>query len=800
MASSLGFHIILACMGIAFPAIVMIAHYRGLRYGDGVALLLARRWSKVMAVLVAVGAVSGTVLSFDMGLLWPGLMGRYGSVIGIPFTFEGVFFLLEAVFTAIYLFGWDRLPRWAHFWSLVPVVVSGILGALSVVAANSWMNDPSGYTMSGGQITRVDPVAVFFNGATAYEVPHMVLAAYMVAGGLAATPYAVGLLRGRRDRYHRLGFGIPFTVAVIATPFQIGVGDTAARAIAAQQPVKFASMEYVPHTTRGATEWIAGIWSHGHVVAGIPLPDVDSLLVGFSPHTRVVGWDTVPAALRPPLPTLIHLSFDLMVGIGTLFLLWGLWLAWAWWRHRDLPGGRAAGVPGRGRAVRDRRGGGHGGRLGGHRGRSAAVDRLPGAADQPGGHHGRRGDRHADCDPDHLRHPDGGHLGGAGRDDAALASRVRPARGTGALRATGPGGRPAAGGVPVIADVVAAVLVVVSTAYAALAGADFGGGIWDLLAGSTARGAEPRRRIDQSITPVWESNHVWLVIALVILWTGFPAAFAAIFTTLFVPLSVAALGIVLRGAGFAFRAQIRPVRWQMAAGGTFALSSLLTPFFLGTVIGAVVTGRVHGSGDPVGSWVNPTSLLTGVLFVAVSAYLAAVYLTVDSERDGEPGMRSYFLRRALAAAVVSGALAAVTLAVLHTTANPVFTELLAGRALPLVVISVLAGAAVLILLIRDMPRAARPMAVIAVAAVICGWALAQYPYLLPPGLTVREAAAPAGTEAAELVVVALIVVLVGPSFVLLFRLAQRGRLAESEPTSESMLPPDPGQAPGGGMM
>lgn len=340
MASSLGFHIILACMGIAFPAIVMIVHYRGLRYGDMDALLLARRWSKVMAVLVAVGAVSGTVLSFDMGLLWPGLMGRYGSVIGIPFTFEGIFFLLEAVFTAIYLFGWDRLPRWAHFWSMVPVVISGILGALSVVAANAWMNDPSGYTMSGGRITSVDPVAVFFNGATAYEVPHMVLAAYMVAGGLAATPYAIGLLRGRRDRYNRLGFLVPFSVAAIATPFQIGVGDTAARAIASQQPVKFASMEYVPQTTRGATEWIGGIWLHGHVVAGLPLPDVDSLLVGFSPHTKVVGWDSVPAALRPPLPTLIHLSFDLMVGIGTLFLLWGLWLAWAWRRHRDLPAGR----------------------------------------------------------------------------------------------------------------------------------------------------------------------------------------------------------------------------------------------------------------------------------------------------------------------------------------------------------------------------------------------------------------------------------------------------------------------------
>jgi cytochrome d ubiquinol oxidase subunit I len=342
MGSSLGFHIILACMGIAFPAIVMAAHYRGLRHGDQVALLLARRWSKVMAVLVAVGAVSGTVLSFDMGLLWPGLMGRFGSVIGIPFSFEGIFFLLEAVFTAIYLYGWDRLPPWAHFWSLAPVAITGLGGAFSVVAANAWMNDPSGFTMSAGKITSVDPVAVFFNGATWYETPHMILAAYMVAGGLAATPYAVGLLRGRRDRYHRLGFLLPFTVAAIATPFQIAIGDAAARAVASQQPVKFASMEYVPVTARGVPEWIGGIWYHGHVVpgTGLSLPDVDSLLVGFSPHTQVTGWDSVPASLRPPVPTLIHLSFDVMVGIGTLMLLWGAWLALWWWRRRDLPGGR----------------------------------------------------------------------------------------------------------------------------------------------------------------------------------------------------------------------------------------------------------------------------------------------------------------------------------------------------------------------------------------------------------------------------------------------------------------------------
>jgi cytochrome bd ubiquinol oxidase subunit I len=339
MGSSLAFHIILACMGIALPAIIMVMHYRGLRRRDETAMLLARRWSRVMAVLVAVGAVSGTVLSFDMGLLWPGLMGPYGAAIGIPFSFEGIFFLLEAVFTAIYLYGWNRLPPWAHFWTIVPVVASGLLGALSVVAANSWMNDPGGYTMANGKLTSVNPVAVFFNGATYYQVPHMVLAAYMVAGGLTAAPYAVGLLRGRRDRYTRLGFLVPFSVAAIASPFQLAIGDTAARAIETQQPVKFASMEYVPRTVRGAPEWLGGIWFHNHVVAGLPIPDLDSLLVGFSPHTQVIGWDSVPASLRPPFPTFIHLSFDVMVLIGTLMLLWGLWLALWWWRRRDLPGG-----------------------------------------------------------------------------------------------------------------------------------------------------------------------------------------------------------------------------------------------------------------------------------------------------------------------------------------------------------------------------------------------------------------------------------------------------------------------------
>lgn len=343
-----------------------------------------------------------------------------------------------------------------------------------------------------------------------------------------------------------------------------------------------------------------------------------------------------------------------------------------------------------------------------------------------------------------------------------------------------------------IADTVAAVLVVVSTAYAVLAGADFGGGVWDLLAGSAQGGAAVRRRIDKSIAPVWESNHVWLIIMVVVLWTGFPIAFGWIFTTLFVPLSVAALGIVLRGAGFAFRPEVRALRWEPVAGAVFAFASLLTPFFLGTAVGAVAAGRVQsGNGDPAAAWVNPTSLLTGALFVAFSAYLAAVYLAVDSERAGEPELRRYFTRRAFASGVVSGVLAAITMAVLRTSAHRLFASLTAGRSLPLVVISVLAGAAVLVLLALDRVALIRPLAAVAVAAVAAGWAIAQYPELLPPHLTIADAAAPTAALGTELLVVFIIVVVVGPSFALLFWLTQRGHLGEAEATSASMLVLDP---------
>ncbi|WP_285692942.1 cytochrome ubiquinol oxidase subunit I [Actinomadura sp. NBRC 104412] len=340
MATTLGFHIILACLGIALPTVVLLAELIGLRRSDETALRLARRWSQVMAVLLAVGAVTGTVLSFEMGLLWPGLMRRYGAVLGIPFAMEGLFFFLEAIFAGIYLWGWRRLPPWAHWWSGTPIALSGIFGAMSVVAVNSWMNQPGGFTERDGVITSVDPWQVFFNAAFDYQVPHMILAAYMVTGFLVASVYAAGILRGRRDRYHYTGFAVGFVPAAVLTPFQIFVGDTAARAIARDQPVKFAAMEYVPRTSRNVPEWIGGVYVDGRVHGGVKIPYLDSLLVGFRPSTQVIGWESVPPDERPPAISLIHLCFDVMVGLGTLLLLAGLWALYEWWRRRRLPPGR----------------------------------------------------------------------------------------------------------------------------------------------------------------------------------------------------------------------------------------------------------------------------------------------------------------------------------------------------------------------------------------------------------------------------------------------------------------------------
>src|SRR3982751_6047263 len=340
MAFTLGFHIILASLGVALPALMVIANYRGLRHDDADALLLARRWSHAVAVTFAVGAVTGTLLSFEFGLLWPAFTGRFGKVFGVLFAIEGIFFFLEAIFVAIYIFGWKRLKPWAHFWAGVPVVICGIGGAFSVVAVNSWMNQPQGFSPTTGNVTSVQPFKVIFNHAVPYEVPHMILAAYLVTGFLVASIYAVGMLRGRRDRYHRLGLLIPLTVACIATPIQFAVGDSAARAIAHDQPIKFAGMECVQKTSTDVTEYIYGRCTSDGVKGGIGIPGLDSFLVGWSTSTQVTGLDSVPPDDRPPANTMLHWAFDTMVGICTLLIGLGLWLGIGWWRKRDFPQSR----------------------------------------------------------------------------------------------------------------------------------------------------------------------------------------------------------------------------------------------------------------------------------------------------------------------------------------------------------------------------------------------------------------------------------------------------------------------------
>ena len=331
-----------------------------------------------------------------------------------------------------------------------------------------------------------------------------------------------------------------------------------------------------------------------------------------------------------------------------------------------------------------------------------------------------------------------------------------------------------------MANVVGAILLASVTLYAVLGGADFGAGLWDLLAGATARGRTPRGLIEESITPVWEANHVWLVFDLVIFWTAFPHAFAAVMTTLALPIWLAVGGIVLRGAGFAFRKEITRLSLQRAAGAAFAFSSLLTPFFMGTVVGAIATGAVpaRASHASLTAWTSATALLTGFLFVAACGYLAAVYLVVDAARQGDQPMRAYFTHRAQGAAVAAGALSLAALFELQNS-NPAFFDRLTGRALPLVVLAGVCGVAVLTLLTAGRTTGIRAIAALGVAAVIWGWGVAQYPVLLPrTAVTLTDAGATQSTLVALVVVAIAAVLLVVPSFALLFRLQGRHMLGE----------------------
>ena len=668
----------------------------------------------------------------------------------------------------------------------MPIPICGIGGAFSVVAVNSWMNQPQGFKLTNGEVTDVEPLKVIFNPAVPYEVPHMILAAYLVTGFLVASVYAVGMLRGRRDRYHRLGLLIPLTVACIVTPIQFAVGDTAARAIAEDQPIKFAAMECVQTTSTHVTEYIFGRCTEDGVKGGIGIPGFDSFLVGWSTDTEVIGLDTVPPEDRPPANTMLHWAFDTMVGICTMLIALGAWFGFVWWRRRDIPRTkwflRAVAVSGVSSVVALECGW-----------IVTEVGRQPWIV------------YNVMRTKDAVTQADGvwvtfavvvllyAVLGAALVITLrAMARRWRAAgRGglRGALRAVAP--RPARrgpGGAAVsTADAVAWVLWTGLTAYVVFGGADFGAGFWSLVAGSGGRGRRARELIDWAIGPVWEANHVWLIFVLVVLWTAFSAAFEAIFSTLFIPLSLAALGIVLRGAGFAFHKTARRLKGRRLAERLFGLSSLLTPFFMGTVVGAVASGRVptgNAAGDPVTSWLNPLSLLIGALFVATSAYLAAVFLISDARRAGTADLERYFTTRALAAAVAAGVLAVAGIFALRDDARYVYDGL-TGEGLPLVIASLLCGAAALVLLARGARRGARPLAVGAVVAVIWGWGVAQHPYLLPEHLTIDAAAAPSATLTTVLIVFGVAVVLVVPSMALLYTLAQRSLIEEgARPTAQ----------------
>jgi cytochrome d ubiquinol oxidase subunit I len=338
MALSLGWHIVFSCFGIAFPLLTVFTEWRGHRRGDAELTGLAHTWAKAMGVLFAAGAVSGTLLSFEMGILWPGLMDRFGEIYGFPFVLEGFAFFIEAIFVGVYLFGWDRLSPRAHMLSALPMVVSGMAGAFFVVAANAWMNNPTGFRLDDdGRVIDARPWAAMFGPSTWPQVAHMLLGAYMVTGFTIASVYAVGMLRGRRDGRHLKGLLIPLTLAAVITPVQIGVGDWIAKTVATNQPAKLAAMEGLYETKAGAPLSVGGIYYDDRLHYALEVPNGLSLLIHHDPHGVVQGLEAFPADQRPPV-NVVHLAFDLMVGLGSALLLLALLFGWNWWRRRRIPG------------------------------------------------------------------------------------------------------------------------------------------------------------------------------------------------------------------------------------------------------------------------------------------------------------------------------------------------------------------------------------------------------------------------------------------------------------------------------
>jgi len=342
MGTSLAFHIIFSALGVGLPLLLCIAEGFALKNKDAVLMALTRRWTKSFAILFAIGAVSGTIISFELGLLWPTYTKFSGSIIGLPFALEGFAFFLEAIFLGLYLYGWNRLSAGVHWLCSFPVWISGAASAWFIVTANSWMNTPTGFQIHNGQVTGIDPFAAILNPSTPYETTHMILACYVATGFGVAAVYAVAMLRGKRGDYYRKGLLLGMAMGAIAIPLQIFSGDLNARFLVDAQPAKLAAMEAVFHTAQGVPLRVGGLVDTrtGQVYYALEIPYGLSILATGNPNAKITGLDAFAPNDRPD-PTLVHPSFDGMVGSGFFALFVGLvfWLLY-FWRKRVVPENR----------------------------------------------------------------------------------------------------------------------------------------------------------------------------------------------------------------------------------------------------------------------------------------------------------------------------------------------------------------------------------------------------------------------------------------------------------------------------
>ena len=780
-ALSFAVHIPLVCFGIAFPSMVLLVESLYVRTGDEIYRTLAKRWSKVMIALFAVGVVTGTILSFEMGLLWPNFMATFGDVFGLAFGLEGFSFFIEAIFIAIYVYGWDRMslacapavrhPRRARRPHRVAVRHLG----------QRLDEPPLGLPAGGRPRRRRRPLGRPVRQRHLWpELSHMYFAGFIVAGFLVAAVYAWGWLKGRRGRYERVALAVPLTIAALASPVQLLMGDWIARRVTDDQPIKLAALEGLGPTTKGAPLHFLGWYEDGEVKYGIEIPKLLSLLAKHDPNATIQGLESVPADDRPPPINLVRFAFQTMVAdrhrcwprSASYTCSSGSAAAASSSRAWFLWGVVAAGPLSRRSADL---------RLDNDRGGPPAVGRLR---------------RHAHRGRGHGR---GRHTGGLrdARDRLPRRSR-RPSPGSCAAwrrsRSTCRTSRRRSWRRMELADVPALLILIGIAAYIVFAGADFGAGLWYLLAGPGPRGRPIRDFTYHAMAPVWEANHVWLIFVLVVTWTAYPTAFGSIMSTLSVPFFIAAVGIILRGTAYALRSGAAPDReTEGVTGLVFGASSILTPFALGTVIGGIAAARCR-SATPratcsrAGSTPHRSSSACSPWPPRATSPRSISRAT--RTRHGEKELARAFRTRALAMAVIAGALGVAGLIVLRADARELFDDLTERRR-PRGRDRLRRGGLATVVLVRaGRYEPARASAALAVAAIVAGWGLAQRPELLP-GLTVDEAAAGHATLVALLISIAAGLVILVPSLMLLYGLVLRGRFDEEAPAPAEQAPPRP---------